>query len=73
MEKRLSELRDEYKRGQQHLEVLDQQRQQIRDTLLRISGAIQVLEELLQQPAEPPPDIAPTSNGRRTPAELVTP
>ena len=53
LEQRLSELRGELTRGQEHLAQLDLQRQDTRDTLLRISGAIQVLEELLtaQKPA----------------------
>lgn len=46
METRLEELRHEYERGRQHLENVERQRQELRDTLLRISGAIQVLEEL---------------------------
>jgi hypothetical protein len=45
---RLEELRVEYARGEQQLAQLDQRRAEVRDTLLRISGAIQVLEELLQ-------------------------
>jgi DNA-binding transcriptional MerR regulator len=69
---RLELLRAELDKGQRHIDLLDGQRQEVRDTLLRISGAIQVLEELLHEPAEPASDIAPTSNGRRTPAELVT-
>jgi len=47
MNERLAELRREYEHGQQQLVMLDRQRQEVRDTLLRISGAIQVLEELL--------------------------
>jgi hypothetical protein len=47
LEKRLDTLRDEYAKGQQQLALLDQKRAEVRDTLLRISGAIQVLEELL--------------------------
>lgn len=70
---RMDLLRADLEKGQGHLDLLDQQRQQVRDTLLRISGAIQVLEELLQGPAEPSSNIAPTSNGRRSSAELVTP
>ncbi len=46
MEQRLAELRRELDRGQQQMAVLDQKRGELRDTLLRISGAIQVLEEL---------------------------
>jgi len=44
--KRLEALREEYARGQQQLALLDHKRAEVRDTLLRISGAIQVLEEL---------------------------
>ena len=46
MEQRLRELRLELEKGRQRLEFLDGQRQEVRDTILRISGAIQVLEEL---------------------------
>lgn len=49
MQERLNELKAEFEKGQQHLQNLDQQRAELRDTLLRISGAIQVLEELLKQ------------------------
>jgi prefoldin subunit 5 len=44
--KRLEILREEYAKGQQQLAMLDQKRAEVRDTLLRITGAIQVLEEL---------------------------
>lgn len=47
MRERLAELKAEFAKGQQHLQALDEQRAHLRDTLLRISGAIQVLEELL--------------------------
>jgi hypothetical protein len=53
MEDRLTQLRDEYERGVEQLTALDQRRQQVYETLLRISGAIQVLEELLM-PAPAP-------------------
>lgn len=43
---RLAELRVEWTEGQRRLETLDAERAKIRDMLLRISGAIQVLEEL---------------------------
>jgi hypothetical protein len=42
-------LREEFGRGQQQLSLLEQKRGEVRDTLLRISGAIQVLEELLAE------------------------
>jgi len=48
MEKRLAELREQLEIGQQQLAVLDRQRAELRDTLLRIGGAVQVLEELLE-------------------------
>jgi predicted nuclease with TOPRIM domain len=51
MRERLAELKAEFEVGQQRLQALDQQRAGLRDTLLRISGAIQVLEELLAQEA----------------------
>jgi hypothetical protein len=44
---RLQELRQELAKGEAQLANLDHQRNLTRDTLLRISGAIQVLQELL--------------------------
>jgi predicted nuclease with TOPRIM domain len=44
---RLEELRAEFKAGEKQMEELEKRRAQLRDTLLRISGAIQVLEEML--------------------------
>lgn len=44
---RLTELKEEYQKGQQRLIALDQETASLRNTMLRISGAIQVLEELL--------------------------
>ena len=43
---RLAELQREYEVGQRRLQELVAQEVAIRETLLRISGAIQVLEEL---------------------------
>jgi hypothetical protein len=50
---RLQELRSEYARGQAQMSALKRQQQELQDTLLRISGAILVLEELshAQEPA----------------------
>ena len=53
MQKRLEELRAELEKGQRHLEHLERQRQDTRETMLRISGAIQVLEELVRQEIDP--------------------
>lgn len=46
---RLDQLKQELERGQQQMALLEQRRQDLRDTILRISGAIQVLEELQSQ------------------------
>ena len=45
---RLEELRTEMAKGRQRALALETERQELRDTLLRIGGAIQVLEELLE-------------------------
>jgi hypothetical protein len=50
---RLRTLEEEYRKGQQMLAELDQRRAEIRDTLLRIAGAIQVLKELSADREEP--------------------
>jgi hypothetical protein len=49
---RLKTLEDEYRKGQQMLSELDQRRSEVRDTLLRIAGAIQVLKELSADQAQ---------------------
>lgn len=46
MEERLQELRDEYRRGMEEMVRLEQRRMELSRTMLRISGAIQVLEEM---------------------------
>lgn len=46
MAKRLDSLRDEFDKGQNVLAELDQRRERLKDSMLRIAGAIQVLEEL---------------------------
>lgn len=43
---RLQELRQELEVGSRQLQVLERKRDETRKTLLRIKGAIQVLEEL---------------------------
>ncbi len=62
LEKRLGQLRQEYGDGQKMLAELDQKRANLRDTLLRISGAIQVLEEALGEGE----DAAPSHGGEAT-------
>ncbi len=58
LEQRLKELRIEFEQGQKMLGDLEKRQSELRDTLLRISGAIQVLEEVLQQTESARPDAA---------------
>ena len=63
---RLEGLRKELDRGQFELQKVEQQREYLRETLLRIDGAVQVLEELAEgRPVEQnrvtPPGIWPVS------------
>lgn len=48
IEKRLEELRGEYDEGQRMLADLEARQNSLRETLLRIAGAILALEELIQ-------------------------
>lgn len=54
LEQRLHELKTEFESGQKMLQDLETQQANLKTTLLRISGAIQILEELLTQPQEAP-------------------
>jgi DNA repair exonuclease SbcCD ATPase subunit len=47
LQQRLQALKNEYEAGQRMMAELDAKQVALRDTLLRISGAIQVLEEAL--------------------------
>ncbi len=49
LEQRLKKLKSEYESGQMYLSDLDAKAATTRNTLLRISGAIQVLEEELNK------------------------
>jgi hypothetical protein len=51
---RLAKLREEYESGMQAMNEIQRRQDELRTTLLRISGAIQVLEELLGE-ASPEP------------------
>lgn len=62
---RLAELKEEYQKGQKKLLVLNQETTELSNTILRISGAIQVLEELLGVNAVS--NSPPTSNGVEAP------
>ena len=48
LQKRLAELKQEYRAGQLQMSELETQQTRLRETVLRISGAIQVLEEVLK-------------------------
>ena len=49
IKKRLQDLREEFAAGQKMMTELDAQQTHLRSSLLRLSGAIQVLEELINQ------------------------
>ena len=50
LEARLAALKSEYEKGQSELRQLELQSASLRETLLRISGAILVLAEILSSP-----------------------
>ncbi|MEM7509295.1 MAG: hypothetical protein AAF388_00100 [Bacteroidota bacterium] len=45
----MEKLRKEFTKGQERLDQLEEERQETQQTMLRISGAIQVLEEILAE------------------------
>ncbi|HKQ06539.1 MAG TPA: hypothetical protein VJ464_15505 [Blastocatellia bacterium] len=49
LQRRLEELKKEYETGQARLRELESETAYVRETLLRISGAIQVIQEMLEQ------------------------
>ncbi len=53
---RIAALRKEMELGQQKMQDLERQVAQLHETMLRISGAIQVLEELQAEAAAAPSD-----------------
>lgn len=52
MEARIKELKSEFEDGKKLLEELDMKRSSLGQTILRISGAIQALEELIPSEKE---------------------
>ncbi len=53
IEQRLAELKRNQVQGEQQLQKLETQKRELQATLQRISGAITVLEELLDSPDTP--------------------
>jgi predicted nuclease with TOPRIM domain len=49
IQQRLETLKAEFEKGQTRLHEIQLQEAQLKETLLRISGAIQVITELLEQ------------------------
>jgi hypothetical protein len=71
LEKRLEELRVELGAGQRMLAECEAKRAHLHSTMLRISGAMQVLEELLhQEPTEQRPSVNGAS-AQRLPAAVA--
>ena len=58
LEQRLNELKEEFAKGQKVLAELEAKEKTTKNTLIRISGAIQVLEELLNGQQENSEDSA---------------
>ena len=68
LEQRLQALKDELASGQTVMAELDKKQTDLQHTMLRISGAIQVLEELLQESAGQDADEVPVAVRAVTPA-----
>ena len=56
---RLQTLKNEFNTGRVRLSELEQQETSLRETLLRISGAIQVLEEEIAKIEPTTPEVSP--------------
>lgn len=52
VEERIRELKENQRAGEEQLRQFDLKRRELEGTLLRIGGAIQVLEELLQEESQ---------------------
>jgi len=73
LEARLKLLRFEFENGQKMLAELETKQATVRDTMLRISGAVQILEELLAESPEVDEKCAaihPLNNGATTGSPL---
>ena len=70
LQQRLKDLKTEYESGQKVLTELEAKQANVRDTLLRISGAIQVLEEELANAETEASSVG--SSAEEAPVEVVT-
>lgn len=70
LQQRLQALKTEYEAGQKMFADLERQQANLRDTLLRISGAIQILEETLAEAEEPEKAASTLEDGFVSPAEM---
>lgn len=68
LEERLRELEAEFERGERTLAELEAQAANTRQTLLRMSGAIQVLREELGEDQPQQNGVGPATEGESTPA-----
>jgi hypothetical protein len=69
IEERLNALQAEFKAGQEILAELETRQSNVRSTLVRISGAIQVLEELLKE--DPSTPFSPDTTSDAATAEIA--
>ena len=68
LEQRLNELKAEFEAGQRMLADLDAKRANLQESMLRISGAIQVLEEELAKADQPTESDQPPGSKTEEPA-----
>ncbi len=53
LEERLTQLKSQYAAGQRELEQLQKREHELQTTMLRVSGAVQVLEEEIEKAKKP--------------------
>jgi predicted nuclease with TOPRIM domain len=64
LQRKLDELKKEFEVGQNRLRELETEQAYVRETMLRISGAIQVLQELIDGPKKEAQDSDRTLEAR---------
>lgn len=73
LQQRLQQLKTEYEAGQKVMADLQAKQANLRDTLLRISGAIQVLEETLSEAPVETTSVNGEGLTEAIPTEVITP